>query len=375
MLRISILPRLQIRDDAATAPAPALDVSRLVALLGHIEATGNIAQSAEAIALSYRYAWGILRDAETLFGGALIAKTRGRGSTLTPMAQQLVWASKRIAARLSPTLDSLASELEIELKKLMVASDPAVRLHASHGFAVAALRDFLVEHKVRHDLKYCGSLEAVAALAEHACDIAGFHVPIGDLEDDMVRRITSWLRPETHCLIHLAVRTQGLFVRPGNPLGVRSLEDLVRSDVRFVNRQQGSGTRLLLDLMLARRNIDPNRIEGFNNGEFTHAAVAAYIGSGMADVGFGVETAARRFGLEFVPVLKERYFFAIEQKMLQSPALAEAVAALKSRSFRERVDALPGYDGALTGVVQTMEQAFPNLPELAPLSPRERGRM
>jgi len=375
MLRISILPHLQIRDDAATAPAPALDVSRLVALLGHIEATGNIAQSAEAIALSYRYAWGILRDAETLFGGALIAKTRGRGSTLTPMAQQLVWASKRIAARLSPTLDSLASELEIELKKLMVASDPAVRLHASHGFAVAALRDFLDEHKVRHDLKYCGSLEAVAALAEHACDIAGFHVPIGDLEDDMVRRITSWLRPETHCLIHLAVRTQGLFVRPGNPLGVRSLEDLVRSDVRFVNRQQGSGTRLLLDLMLARRNIDPNRIEGFNNGEFTHAAVAAYIGSGMADVGFGVETAARRFGLEFVPVLKERYFFAIEQKMLQSPALAEAVAALKSRSFRERVDALPGYDGALTGVVQTMEQAFPNLPELAPLSLRERGRV
>jgi molybdate-binding protein len=236
-----------------------------------------------------------------------------------------------------------------------------VRLHASHGFAVAALRDFLDEHKVRHDLKYCGSLEAVAALAEHACDIAGFHVPIGDLEDDMVRRITSWLRPDTHCLIHLAVRTQGLFVRPGNPLGVHSLEDLVRSDVRFVNRQPGSGTRLLLDLMLARRGIDPNRIEGFSNGEFTHAAVAAYIGSGMADVGFGVETAARRFGLEFVPVLKERYFFAIEQKMLQSPALAEAVEALKSRSFRERVDALPGYDAAMTGVVQTMQQAFPSL--------------
>ncbi|WP_342052747.1 MULTISPECIES: helix-turn-helix transcriptional regulator [unclassified Cupriavidus] len=361
MLRISILPHLQIRDDAAPGPTPALDVSRLVALLGHIESTGNIAQSAEAISLSYRYAWGILRDAETLFGGALIAKTRGRGSTLTPMAQQLVWASKRIAARLSPTLDSLASELEIELKKLMVASDPAVRLHASHGFAVAALRDFLDEHKVRHDLKYCGSLEAVAALAEHACDIAGFHVPIGDLEDDMVRRITSWLRPDTHCLIHLAVRTQGLFVRPGNPLGVHSLEDLVRSDVRFVNRQPGSGTRLLLDLMLARRGIDPNRIEGFSNGEFTHAAVAAYIGSGMADVGFGVETAARRFGLEFVPVLKERYFFAIEQKMLQSPALAEAVEALKSRSFRERVDALPGYDAAMTGVVQTMQQAFPSL--------------
>ncbi|MGO4763038.1 substrate-binding domain-containing protein [Cupriavidus sp. 2KB_3] len=365
MLRISIEPHLQIRDDAtpdAARAAPSLDVSRLVALLGHIEATGNIAQSAEAVSLSYRYAWGILRDAETLFGGALIAKTRGRGSTLTPMAQQLVWASKRIAARLSPTLDSLASELEIELKKLMDATDPAVRLYASHGFAVAALRDYLDEQKVRHDLKYCGSLEAAAALAEGACDVAGFHVPIGALEQDTLHRFAAWLRPETHCLIHLAVRSQGLFVRPGNPLGVGTLEDLVRPDVRFVNRQVGSGTRLLLELMLARRGIDPNRIEGFSNGEFTHAAVAAYIGSGMADVGFGVETAARRFGLEFVPVLKERYFFAIEKTALHSPALSGAVSAMRSAAYRERVNALPGYDGALTGTVLTFEEAFPGIP-------------
>lgn len=365
MLRISIQPHLQIRDDAAATAghgAPGLDVSRLVALLGHIEATGNIAQSAEAVSLSYRYAWGILRDAESLFGGALIAKTRGRGSTLTPLAQQLVWASKRIAARLSPTLDSLASELEIELKKLMDTTGPTVRLHASHGFAVAALRDYLDELKVRHDLKYCGSLEAVAALAEGACDIAGFHVPIGEFEHDTLRRFAAWLRPDTHCLVHLAVRSQGFFVRPGNPLGVHALEDLLRPDVRFVNRQVGSGTRLLLDLMLARRGIDPNQIEGFSNGEFTHAAVAAYIGSGMADVGFGVETAARRFGLEFVPVLKERYFFAIEKAVLHSPALAGAVSALRSAEYRARVNALPGYDGALTGAVLTFEEAFPGIP-------------
>ncbi len=130
----------------------------------------------------------------------------------------------------------------------------------------------------------------------------------------MVRHFTTWLKPDTHCLIHLAVRSQGLFVRMGNPLGVHAMEDLMRREVRFVNRQVGSGTRLLLDLILAARGIDPARIEGYNNGEFTHAAVAAYIGSGMADVGFGVETAARRFGLEFVPVLKERYFFAIEKR-------------------------------------------------------------
>ena len=88
--------------------------------------------------------------------------------------------------------------------------------------------------------------------------------------------------------------------------------------------------------------------------------MAAYIGSGMADAGFGVETAARRFGLDFVPVLKERYFFVIERERLQSPALAGAVAALRSAGFRQVVDALPGYDGSLTGTVLTLEEAFPD---------------
>ncbi|AJG18183.1 substrate-binding domain-containing protein [Cupriavidus basilensis] len=358
MIRISIQPHLQIRDDSDAAGAP-LDVSRLVTLLGHIESTGSISQSAQATGLSYRYAWGILRDAQTLFGGALIDKTRGRGSALSPLAQQLVWASKRIAARLSPTLESLASELEIELKKLADQPGTTLRLHASHGFAVAALHDFLDAHRVRHDLKYCGSLEAVAALAQGACDIAGFHVPIGEFERDMLASFATWIRPQTHCLIQLAVRSQGIFVRPGNPKQVTTLQDLCRADVRFVNRQTGSGTRLLLDLMLKARGIDSGRIEGYSNGEFTHAAVAAYIGSGMADAGFGVETAARRFGLDFVPVLKERYFFVIERERLQSPALAGAVAALRSAGFRQVVDALPGYDGSLTGTVLTLEEAFP----------------
>ncbi|CAN7220905.1 ModE molybdate transport repressor domain protein [compost metagenome] len=359
MIRISIHPHLQIRDDASPG-GEALDVSRLVALLGHIEESGSISHSAQAVSLSYRYAWGILRDAEALFGGPLIDKTRGRGSALTPLAQQLVWASKRIGARLSPTLDSLASELEIELKKLMDQPEATARLHASHGFAVAALRDFLDEQQVRHDLKYCGSVEAVAALAEGACDIAGFHVPVGEFEHGMWRHFTTWLKPDTHCLVHLAVRSQGLFVRPGNPLGIHTLEDLTRREVRFVNRQVGSGTRLLLDLMLAARGIDTARIEGYSNGEFTHAAVAAYIGSGMADVGFGVETAARRFGLAFVPVIKERYFFAIERAKLRSAALAGAVDALTSEAFRQRVNALPGYDGTLTGTVLTLKEAFPD---------------
>ena len=225
-------------------------------------------------------------------------------------------------------------ELEIELDKLVRAADPAVRLHASHGFAVAALREFLDEHHVRHDLKYCGSLEAVAALASGGCDIAGFHVPVGEFEAPVLARFRARLRADT--LPGAPGRAQGLFVEAGNPRRIVGLEDPCRPGVRFVNRQEGSGTRLLLDLLLQARGIAPARIDGYRNGEFTHAAVAAYIGSGMADVGFGVETAARRFGLGFVPVLKERYFFAIEQRCCRRRPGARRLGAAQRQLPRTR---------------------------------------
>src|SRR4029079_15433534 len=102
-----------------------------------------------------------------------------------------------------------------------------------------------------------------------------------------------------HRRVDVAVRTQVLFVAPGTPKRVRGLADLRRGDLRFVNRPEGSGTRMLTELLLAREGIEPAQVSGYDSAEFTHAAVAAYIASGMADVGLGVQTAARRFGLHF----------------------------------------------------------------------------
>ncbi len=279
------------------------------------------------------------------------------------MAQQLVWASKRIAARLSPTLDSLASELEIELKKLMDATDPAVRLYASHGFAVAALRDYLDEQKVRHDLKYCGSLEAAAALAEGACDVAGFHVPIGTLEQDTLHRFAAWLRPETHCSIHLAVRSQCLFVaarqpaRGGNAGRPGPAGCAIREPAGGLGHAAAAGA----DAGAARHRPEPDRglqqLGSSRTRRWRPISAAAWPMWASA-----WRRQARRFGLEFVPVLKERCCFAIEKTALHSPALSGAVSAMRSAAYRERVNALPGYDGALTGTVLTFEEAFPGIP-------------
>jgi molybdate-binding protein len=180
----------------------------------------------------------------------------------------------------------------------------------------------------------------------------------GAFQKASVEPYLAWLDSRRHVLIHLAHRTQGLFVAKGNPKRVAALEDLARADLRFVNRQVGSGTRVLFDLLLARQGIDRSRISGYENTEFTHAAVAAYIASGMADVGFGLEAAARRFGLDFIALLRERYFFGCEAVAVNKTLVRNVVMLLRGAEMRAVIDALPGYDGQLTGTVIELEQAF-----------------
>lgn len=359
MLRITLTPQWHLGQvDDATA---ALDANPLLGLLAAVQAGGSIAQAGRELGLSYRHAWGLLQRTEALLGQPLVVRGRGQGSQLTDLGLRLVWADARITARLQPLLESLASELEGELgraQRRVRGANPPLRLHASHGFAVAALREQLTARRVPLDLRYRNSQEAVAALAQGDCDLAGFHVPLGEFQRAAAQRYLPWLRPGTHRLVQLAVRTQGLFVAAGNPLKLRGLADLARPGVRFVNRPEGSGTRVLTELLLQRAGITPRQVAGYDNTELTHAAVAAYVASGMADVGIGVQTAAQRFGLHFIPLLQERYFLAAMADALGRPTLKPALAVLQSPAFRARVAALPGYEAADTGRVLTLDDTF-----------------
>jgi molybdate-binding protein len=237
-----------------------------------------------------------------------------------------------------------------------------IRMDASHGFAVAALTGYLDKLELPVELRYRTSLDAVAALARRECDLAGFHVPEGEFEEQTARRYLRWLDPERHCLVHICGRQQGLLVAPGNPLAIQDLADLARPGVRFVNRQTGSGTRMLLEMMLERAGIDGETINGWNSAEFTHSAVAAYIASGMADVGIGMRTAAEQFKLGFVPLLRERYFFALHLDALEDSLMAQLLAVLRQPGYHRLVNALPGYDAARTGSIESIQEAFPERP-------------
>lgn len=355
MFKVSIRPQWQLEQPDGKQSLP-----RLVELLAGVRETGTLAEACLRADLSYRYAWGLLQEGQRTFGAPLVTMSRGRGAVLTPLAEKLVWADKRINARLAPLLDSLASELEVELERAMTDSGAILRIQASHGFAVETLREWFVRQRIPIDLKYRSSFEALAALRSQNCDMAGFHVPVGEYEDAALLQYAKWLKPQSQTrLIVLSTRRQGLMVAPGNPRGLRRLADLVQPGLRFVNRQAGSGTRMLLDLMLKREGIDPAQIEGYQSGEFTHAAVAAYVASGMADAGVGVEAAAKRFDLGFVPLVTERYFFLCLRETAKGPALGRVIETLRSPDFRSLVRALPGYDAEHCGELLTIEEAFP----------------
>jgi molybdate transport repressor ModE-like protein len=347
MIDIRCVTELIVRDSAGRE-ASLTDIAPLLAL---VDETGSIAQAAEHSRLSYRHAWGLLRLFEARLGGDLIAKERGKGSVLSDLGHAVVRAQRQCTERLDGPTQMVASEIADELNRQLGRSS-VIRIHASHGYAVAALVDELGGRDVVSvDIKYRESAEAVAALARGECDFAGFHLPLGPFRElcaDIYRR---WLDPRRHVLIHLTQRKQGLFLQKGNPKGVHGLDDLARGDVRFVNRQPGSGTRLLIDLELRRVGVDPERINGYASTELTHTAIAAFVASGMADVGFGVAPAAHHFGLDFIPVVDEDYYFACERGRLSSGPLAAALDVLKSDAFRASVAHLEGYDPAGCGML------------------------
>jgi putative molybdopterin biosynthesis protein len=217
----------------------------------------------------------------------------------------------------------------------------SLRVSASHDLALAALRDaWARDGSLALDLDTHGSAESLAALRRGEADLAGFHVAADGLGADELLR---GLDPRRDALIRFVRRRQGVIVPRGNPRRVRSLADVARRGLRFVNRQRGSGTRVLVDQLLRAQGIDGAALRGYATEEFTHLAVAATVASGKADAGFGLEAAARQFGLGFVPIATERYFLACRRTALRSPGVQRLQALLASAATGGIVARLAGY--------------------------------
>jgi putative molybdopterin biosynthesis protein len=194
-----------------------------------------------------------------------------------------------------------------------------------------------------------GSMGGLIALRDGLCHLAGSHLLDPDTGAYTLPYVDRLLVDRDIAVVRLVHREQGLLAAPGNPLGLTGLADLARPELRYVNRQRGAGTRVLLDYELDRLQIEATTITGYTREEPTHLAVAAAIAAGRADCGLGVKAAARAFELDFVPVAQEPYDLVLEQEMLEHELLAPIWALLATAEFRSAVEQLGGYDTAEMG--------------------------
>ena len=214
----------------------------------------------------------------------------------------------------------------------------------SHDLTLDLIAQELAAHGTRLSSASVGSLGGLVALGRGEAHVAGSHL----LDPQTGEYNLSYIRkhlPETKVMVvGLVRRWQGLILGAGNPKGIEILEDLARKDVIFVNRQRGSGTRVLLDYQLAKQKLGPEVINGYGREEFTHLAVAAAIATGRADCGLGIQAAAAALKLDFLPLFSERYDLVIPEEHYQSRLLEPMLEVLASDQFASEVDKLAGYE-------------------------------
>lgn len=225
----------------------------------------------------------------------------------------------------------------------------------SHDPIIDIAADIMHTRKKKYFLSSSnvGSTGGLMALKTGETHMAPTHLLDMETGEYNVSYLKRYVPNKKIALVKCVNRIQGFMVKKGNPKNVTRFEDLLREEIKFVNRQRGSGTRLLLDYNLNKLSIDPKNIKGYSREEFTHLAVAAAVESGDADAGLGVYSAASMMGLDFIPVCNEEYDLAIPEEYLDSDVVKEFIETIKSKEFKEKLQELGGYDYSNTGTIIT----------------------
>jgi len=245
------------------------------------------------------------------------------------------------------------TELDVKLLVPRARIERSIVAIGSHDLALAALAERLAERWPPLHLVCLstGSSEGLAAIGRGEGMVAGTHLLDPETEQYNVSYIQRWLADLPLVMINLSFREVGLLVRPGNPKGIKAPADLAREDVTFVNRQPGSGTRVLLDFLLKEHNIPPTTVAGYEREAYTHTMIAEAIRQGSADAGLGILAAARAFELDFVPITEERYDLVIPKRFLELARIETLIATINDVAFQDAVEKLGGYSTRQTGEI------------------------
>ncbi len=361
-MQMSKFPSLQINfsthADAALGDLR-VDLRELKRSLRTLADTQSIAHAAQSLGVTYRTLWGRLLAFDAALNCKLVGKARGRGTHLTGKGRALLAALERHDELFSPPTPERVSALSADLSRAL-RDQPLLRLLASHDYALsnafdptsamasgtttsASIAEALIDSI---HMANAGSVECIRALLRGDADLAGYHHTTTSVAKGPSPSITSatnalWNRVEDSAdfwSVPVMEREQGLIIAPKHKATVKTLKDLVKPGLRFVNRQRGSGTRVLLESLIAEAGLVTTSIAGYGHEEFTHQAVAATIAAGAADAGPGLRTAAAQFKLHFVPLATETYRIAGRMETRKHRSVMTLLEALRTQAA-----SLPGY--------------------------------
>ena len=332
----------------------------MMATLQAVSQQGSILAASKALKLSYRHVWGELKRWEKELSQPLLNWERGQAAQLTPFGQRLLFADTQAKARLAPQLETLQAELE---RGMALAFDPAahvIPIHASHDEALSRLRVHAANSKLHLDINFTGSVEALRALNDGRCMVAGFHTRMNTESNANTKTAyKNLLTPGIHKILGFVQRSQGLMIARGNPLKINNLQDIAERGLRYANRATGTGTRLLFDDLLAELGISKTSLNGYRKSEPSHQAAALAVASGHADAALGIQAAAASQGLHFIPIAEERYSLVCHVDVLQTPAVHLLAKQLRSKAWQSELTTIPGYAPLQSGKVLRMTQVLP----------------
>jgi putative molybdopterin biosynthesis protein len=261
--------------------------------------------------------------------GVLSSLIRADGLVIIPRGEQGVESGQAVP---------------VHLYRSMAEIEKTIFCIGSHDMTLDLLAQFIGDAGSRFVSSNVGSQGGLVALQRNEAHLAGSHLLDPVTGEFNISYIHQYLSARSVRLVTFLRREQGLMVRKGNPKKIHSLEDFIGKDIRIINRQRGSGTRVLLDYHLKLKGLATVSIRGYDEEEYTHLGVAAAIASGRADTGLGIPAAAVALDLDFVPLFTERYDLVIPQQYVNDSLLRPLFDVMDNKKFKESVSALPGYD-------------------------------
>jgi len=326
-MKLFIQPTLLLRSTDRLSRD--FDLTHIGDILQRVAQGHTLTYAANDLNISYRTLWNELKEAEKKLNCNLLDRIRGHGSKVTANGQLLINSLEKLnqlSTQMQELADNISNQLTIH-KKI-----------APTQFIFCCSSDPLIEQIcpqfVEVELQTMGSGNALTHLIEGKAQIAGFH--ISDRQE--MNGVGEHIKLHGLELMPLMQRVQGLIVGKGNPLRITTVRDLARPEVRFINRQKGAGTRLLLDRLLTKEGLKAKQIRGYDQEEFTHNAIATSILAGQTDAGIGLQYVAKKFNLDFIPLKIEPFYLAMKSELIEH----EKIIVL-TKNIRNLSKKTPGY--------------------------------